>query len=778
MTESSAPGASTSTGTLNSSNNLPKITSNRNKHAPDSLHVNQRSSSSKSNGAVPNLASSNSNESSNSSNSSGNAALPLNMSYPTNKRYDNQVNHEEIVKETHRINIDYNPISGRKMLNTYEIVRELGRGEHGKVKLGYDRERNIYAAIKLLNRKEKPRLGRPQGSSTEEKIHREIAILKKCLHPNIVRLLEVLDDESSRKIYLVLEYCAKGEIRWQNSRGDPVLTREQTRSVAQNVALGLEYLHLNGIIHRDIKPANLLVSQDDMVKISDFGVSYAVTQEGDLASELELSKTVGTPAFFSPELCVPTEFYDNGERKTPQINEKVDVWAFGVTLYCFLYGDLPFEADNEYELFKVIANDDVQFPKASRDDEDLILANDLIRKLLTKDPNARPTITEIKRHPWMLKNMESKQRSEFLHSSENKTIDVSNEEVNEAIRGASFRTRIKKGISKFVDQIRPSKNTSGSNASSTSSSSAALFSPGSSTSVKREADAKSKSGQATRNSPPQERRLRSYIKQQLQNGSLSQSQSQSQQKQQQQQQRPGGAHRQNSDISVLSNETGETGISNSSLKSHSTPSVLTNENTTPLSKAARGNLNSGSSTSPRTPAKTPAVSSAGALNTTKSKELYENPGRGAVSDSQVPKALPDFNDSNLSLNSMVSVISSADSNCPSTEENAVPIGLMPMHLADDNSLTSDSKLPSLENLKIDQTASPYAQRQESNSSHFLPELEIPRLDEGNVFGEDVSESSSSSEDDEYGELTLVIGRNRSRSVEGGGRAPFKGPSSQ
>ena len=372
------------------------------------------------------------------------------------------------VKETNRISIKYNPISGRKKLNTYEIIKELGRGEYGRVKLGYDAEQNMYVAIKLLNRKDKPRLGRSVSTSSEEKVHREIAILKKCSHPNIVRLLEVLDDESSRKIYLVFEYCAKGEIKWQKANGGPKLTREEARCVARDVALGLEYLHANGIIHRDIKPANLLISADDIVKISDFGVSFAVTGETNGHTELELTKTVGTPAFFSPELCVPTEFNDQGERITPPINDRVDVWAFGVTLYCLIYGELPFEADNEYELFSVITKCELEFPGDNDDgrfendnesyaeaDQDLLVANDLLRKLLTKDPNKRPSISEIKNHPWFCKYLTLQQRQSFLRSCPSNSIKVSNEDVNEAIQGVSIKSLIKKGLSRIAGHMKP-----------------------------------------------------------------------------------------------------------------------------------------------------------------------------------------------------------------------------------------------------------------------------------------------------------------------------------
>lgn len=348
------------------------------------------------------------------------------------------------VKETHHINIDYNPVSGRKKLNKYEIYRELGRGQHGKVKLGRDEETGEFVAIKTVDRKERPRLGRPQGASTEEKIRREIAILKKCRHPNIVSLLEVLDDESSRKIYLVLEYLEKGEIKWQNPDGSPAMDRNRARQVARDTLLGLEFLHANGVIHRDIKPANLLVSKDDVVKISDFGVSYAAN--GDFAdTDLELAKTVGTPAFFAPEMCVVDE---TGGRR--HISEKIDIWAYGVTLFCILYGFLPFEADNEYELLRVIATQPLKFSN-SNGDHDLALANDLLAKLLDKNPTTRIGISEIKEHAWLANGMSKQQMEKFLHQDE-RTIEVSEVEVSQAVRG--IRGRIKQGISRWAHNLR------------------------------------------------------------------------------------------------------------------------------------------------------------------------------------------------------------------------------------------------------------------------------------------------------------------------------------
>ena len=82
--------------------------------------------------------------------------------------------------------------------------------------------------------------------------------MKKCCHPNVVELKEVLDDIKSNKIYLVLEYLERGEIVWQNDDGTALMTLEEVREVARDVTSGLEYLHFQGIIHRDIKFTRLL----------------------------------------------------------------------------------------------------------------------------------------------------------------------------------------------------------------------------------------------------------------------------------------------------------------------------------------------------------------------------------------------------------------------------------------------------------------------------------------------------------------------------------------
>ncbi|KAI8967772.1 kinase-like domain-containing protein, partial [Mycotypha africana] len=271
------------------------------------------------------------------------------------------------------------------------MIKEIGRGMHGKVKLAEDLDTGELVAIKIVDKQARRKhLGYNISkkelqdnllrfhNESEQKIRKEMAILRKCAHPNVVRLKEVIDDPKSRKIYLALEYMEGGEIIWhalESIRYWPVLTMEEARHIFRDVVCGLDYLHYQGIIHRDIKPANLLYAtkEKQQVKISDFGVSYfnphlAATaasseQQHTRADEMdrELAETAGTPAFFAPELCSSLE-QQHQQQREEHITKAIDVWALGVTLYCLIYGRCPFTAATEFELFDIIPTQPLTFP--------------------------------------------------------------------------------------------------------------------------------------------------------------------------------------------------------------------------------------------------------------------------------------------------------------------------------------------------------------------------------------------------------------------------------
>lgn len=594
--------------------------------------------------------------------------------------------HLQLPKETHTVEVDRDLLTGNKLINDYEVLGELGRGEHGKVKLGRHLPTGQKVAIKIVQRYSKRRrlgkLGNP-----EDKVKKEVAILKKARHPNVVSLLEVIDDPERQKVYIVLEYVEKGEIMWrtrglrpiihvdkhrldrekqgiaespsflemsqqvvrnalkprpiqearrkpnigtsqrqagppfwslelgaesdddargeaslarQSSRprtasdqgvGDwhsspshsyvsqssdfdrrmrdsaleavegtmfgayasdfptldrrfsttssvlgavtpeweyapadddlsyvPCLTITEARSAFRDAILGLEYLHYQGIIHRDIKPANLLVTSNNRVKISDFGVSYlgrpirddeveqvAETDATELDDARELSKTVGTPAFYAPELCYTGDDFVQAIGKVPKITGAIDIWSLGVTLYGMIFGRLPFVSDDEFNMFQTIVKNELFIPtkrlkpvevgydhrrhgdhdasnepivmnsnKRMEDElayEDLDEeVRDLLRRLLIKDPSKRITIKEIKHHPWVLRGLAQPEawieETDPGYQSKGKRIEVSNEEVTTAVVTKSFLERMRSNLTKlggYISGSRPNRNRSSSN---------------------------------------------------------------------------------------------------------------------------------------------------------------------------------------------------------------------------------------------------------------------------------------------------------------------------
>jgi serine/threonine protein kinase len=328
---------------------------------------------------------------------------------------------------------------GNKTINEYSIIRELGRGFHGKVKLVKDSAGKEWA-LKVINKTPRRRLQSKLSKSYKLKnqlikIKTEIAILKKCSHPHIVKLKEVVDCPNSDKIYFILEYMPGGELKWKhpnsnwpdsrkfsfNKASISMYTENECRKIFRDILAGVQYLHFQGIVHRDIKPANMLWSAERRIKISDFSVSVFVgTDNTDQklitsASDIELARTAGSPAFFPPELCgIDSKFKSNlfsakldfsarmskvdrimlhPNLKPPLKGAALDIWAIGVSLYCLVFGRVPFVGFSEFELLRVIATKDLEFPSHIPISLEL---KELLTRMLEKDPLLRISMEEIK----------------------------------------------------------------------------------------------------------------------------------------------------------------------------------------------------------------------------------------------------------------------------------------------------------------------------------------------------------------------------------------------
>ncbi|RSL43374.1 hypothetical protein CEP53_011734 [Fusarium sp. AF-6] len=296
-------------------------------------------------------------------------------------------------------------------VNQYTILEEIGRGSYGAVHLAKDQFGHEYAVkefskARLRKRaqshilRQGPRGPRRMGpgfgfnaaraTETNDALHfirEEIAIMKKLYHPNLVQLYEVLDDPEEDSIYMVLEMCRKGVVMkvGLDEQAEPY-PEENCRYWFRDLILAIEYLHAQGIIHRDIKPDNLLLSDDDVLKVVDFGVSEMFQKPENMRT----AKSAGSPAFLPPELC---------GKHADVSGTAADIWSMGVSLYCLKYGRIPFNREGVLDMYDAIKSDRPQIPE----DENPEFV-DLMNKILEKDPEKRITMDKLREHPWVTQN--------------------------------------------------------------------------------------------------------------------------------------------------------------------------------------------------------------------------------------------------------------------------------------------------------------------------------------------------------------------------------------
>ena len=271
-----------------------------------------------------------------------------------------------------------------KILCDFIIKEKIGEGTFSTVKVAENRQTNEKVAIKIMQ-KNKIIL-----DEDKKRLEREIQVLKILRHPNLVQLYSVV--ETDEKIYLIMEYI-KGIELFDYIVNKKKLQEREANIFFQQIISGIEYLHKVKYIHRDIKPENILIKQDTKkLTIVDFGLSNKFNN-----SKKDLFKSAcGSPSYAAPEML-------NEEKYS---GPPVDIWSSGVVLYAMLCGYLPFEDDNNDELYNKIIKGKFDIPKHVSDK-----AKDLLHKILVTDPKKRLTISQIKNHPWFqLYNTEGKNK--------------------------------------------------------------------------------------------------------------------------------------------------------------------------------------------------------------------------------------------------------------------------------------------------------------------------------------------------------------------------------
>jgi len=266
-----------------------------------------------------------------------------------------------------------------KIDDYYTIGTKIGKGAFSTVYEGTQKTTKLSFAIKAINKK----------FIKQKLLEREIEIMTKLHHSNILHCEEIFETETF--IYLILEMVKGGEL-YDKIVDEGEYSEEETKLIVLQILDAVEYLHQNGIAHRDLKPENILcVSKTDsraifrheQIKVADFGLSKMFNTGDDLISQC------GSPTYVAPEVLLAKPY-----------TAAVDMWALGVVTFVILTGCFPFfeEGHNYSLLYQKIINVDYTFP-----DEPMLSkeAKDFIKRLLVKDPAARLTPEQSRRHPWL-----------------------------------------------------------------------------------------------------------------------------------------------------------------------------------------------------------------------------------------------------------------------------------------------------------------------------------------------------------------------------------------
>lgn len=264
-------------------------------------------------------------------------------------------------------------------MERYEILKDIGSGNFGVAKLVRDKWSGELYAVKYIER----------GPKIDEHVQREIVNHRSLKHPNIIRFKEVC--LTPTHLAIVMEYAAGGEL-FERICNAGRFTEDEARYFFQQLISGVSYCHSMQICHRDLKLENTLLdgSSAPRLKICDFGYSKSSVLHSQPKS------TVGTPAYIAPEVLSRKE-YDG---------KIADVWSCGVTLYVMLVGAYPFEDPEDPKNFRKTLQRILSVHYSIPDYVRISLeCKHLLSRIFVANPEKRITIPEIKKHPWLLKNL-------------------------------------------------------------------------------------------------------------------------------------------------------------------------------------------------------------------------------------------------------------------------------------------------------------------------------------------------------------------------------------
>lgn len=259
----------------------------------------------------------------------------------------------------------------------YSLGKQLGRGQFGVTYLCTEIRTGKHYACKSISKKKLVTKG------DKDDVRREIKIMQHLIgQPNIVEFKGAYEDSDS--VHLVMELCAGGEL-FDRILAKGHYSERAAASVCREIVSVVHTCHFMGVMHRDLKPENFLLSdksENSVLKATDFGLSVFI-EEGKVYKDM-----VGSAYYVAPEVL------------KRRYGKEADVWSAGVILYILLSGVPPFWDETERGIFEAIRKEELDFqtkpwPSISRS------AKDLVRRMLTRDPQSRITAAQVLEHPWL-----------------------------------------------------------------------------------------------------------------------------------------------------------------------------------------------------------------------------------------------------------------------------------------------------------------------------------------------------------------------------------------
>jgi MAP/microtubule affinity-regulating kinase len=234
--------------------------------------------------------------------------------------------------------------SDNNSLDDYIIGKQIGQGAYAVVRIGLHKPTNKKVAMKIYK---KYKLEEP---NRRKSVKREIKLMEKMKHGNIIQLYEIIDTE--KYVILVMEYIGGGSLHgYLKSKSNRRLEEYDAKRIFKDILDGLKYCHSRCIPHRDIKLENLLLDDNGVMKMIDFGFSTCVP------NDKKIKIFCGTPSYMAPEIV----------RKTEYCGPPADIWALGVLLFTCLSGQFPYRGATDEELYDKICRADYNLPSSIKD---------------------------------------------------------------------------------------------------------------------------------------------------------------------------------------------------------------------------------------------------------------------------------------------------------------------------------------------------------------------------------------------------------------------------